>query len=96
MKFKIPQGRDDSVMVDAYNHEKQKVDIMEALVPGMKSQGILEYSSVWFVGKNMYGISWRLVQVKLHTSEKITGFSFLEDHSIKLAINSQKKNVQNP
>ena len=27
----------------------------------------------------MYGISWRLVQVKLHKSEKINGFSFLED-----------------
>ena len=79
MKFKIPQGRDDSISVDCYNHEKQKVDIMEALVPGMKIQGILECSSVWFVGKNMYGISWRLVQVKLHKSEKISGFSFLED-----------------
>ena len=90
MKFKIPQGRDGSISVDCYNHEKQKVDIMEALVPGMKIQGILECSSVWFVGKNMYGISWRLIQVKLHKSEKISGFSFLEDSDDDEAENSEE------
>lgn len=79
MKFKIQTTRDGNISVDAYNHEKQKVDIMESLVPGMKIQGLLECNSVWFVGKNMYGISWRLVQVKLHKSDKIAGFSFIED-----------------
>lgn len=79
MKFKIQTARDGSVAVDAYDHQKQKVNITESVVPGVKIQGLLEANSVWFVGKNMYGISWRLVQAKIHKSDKISGFSFLEE-----------------
>jgi len=79
MKFKIQTARDGSVAVDAYDHKREKVNITEAVVPGIKIQGLLEANSVWFVGKNMYGISWRLVQAKIHKSDKISGFSFLED-----------------
>ena len=35
--------------------------------------------SVWFVNKTMFGISWKLVQVKILPSDKIAGFSFQED-----------------
>ena len=79
MKFKIMSQRDGSIALDAYNHEKKKVDIMEGLVAGSKVQCLLECNSIWFVGKNMYGISWKLVQVKITKSDKISGFSFLED-----------------
>ena len=79
MKFKIQTQRDGSVAFDAYNHEKKKVDIMEGLVPGCKIQCLLEANSIWFVGKNMYGVSWKLVQAKIHKSDKLTGFSFLDE-----------------
>ena len=79
MKIKIPTARDGSVTVDAYDTHKNKVDITEAMVSGIKIQGLLEANSVWFVGKNMYGISWRLIQVKIHKSDNISGFSFIED-----------------
>jgi hypothetical protein len=84
MKLKLQTARDGSVAVDAYDHQKQKVDIKNALVPGIRIQGLLEANSIWFVGKNMYGISWRLVQVKIHKSDKISGFSFIEDPEEKL------------
>ena len=79
MKFKILTNRDGSIAVDAYNHQKEKVLIEEALVPGGKVQGILECNSVWFVNKSMFGVSWRLVQLKIQKSDKIIGCSFLED-----------------
>ena len=79
MKFKIQTNRDGSIAVDAYDHNKNKVDLAEALVPGSKVQGILECNSVWFVNKSMYGISWRLVQVKVQKSDRIVGCSFVED-----------------
>ena len=84
MKLKLQTARDGSVAVDAYDHQKQKLDIKNALVPGIRIQGLLEANSIWFVGKNMYGISWRLVQVKIHKSDKISGFSFIEDPEEKL------------
>ena len=79
MKLKIQTARDGSVAVDAYDTQKNKVNITDALVSGIKIQGLLEANSIWFVGKNMYGISWRLVQVKIHKSDKLSGFSFLDE-----------------
>ena len=78
MKIKIHTNRSDNVSVDCYDHKRNKVDIKE-LVPGSKVQALLECSSIWFVGKNMFGISWKLVQLKIAKSDKITGFSFIDD-----------------
>ena len=79
MKFKIMTNRNGSVAVDAYNHQKESVDLTEVLMPGSRIQAIIECSSVWFVNKSMFGVSWRLVQVKVQKSDKIAGFSFVED-----------------
>ena len=79
MKFKIMTNRNGSVAVDAYNHLKESVDLTEVLVPGSRIQAIIECSSVWFVNKSMFGVSWRLVQVKVQKSDRIAGFSFVED-----------------
>ena len=79
MKIKVMTDRTGDISCDAYDHTKQKVKLDEALVSGSKVQVILECSSVWFVGKTMYGISWRLLQVRIQKNDKIAGFSFIED-----------------
>ena len=79
MKFKIMTKRDGTIDVDAYDGQKQKVNLQDVLTSGVKLQAIIEAGSVWFVNKTMFGISWKLVQVKVLPSDKIAGFSFQED-----------------
>ena len=79
MKCKVMTNRNGSIACDAFDHTKNKVDLSEALVGGCKVQAILEANSVWFVNKTMYGISWRVIQVRIQKSDKIAGFSFVED-----------------
>jgi len=79
MKFKMVTDRNGRVTSDAYNHKKEKVNILDSVIAGSKVQAILECNSVWFVNKNMYGVSWRLVQVKIQKDERMNGFSFVED-----------------
>lgn len=79
MKFKIMTKRDGTIDVDCYDKSRNKLDIKEALVSGAKVQGIIEVGSVWFVNKTMFGISWKLLQLKMLPSDKIAGFSFQEE-----------------
>lgn len=79
MKIKIQTNKAGGIAVDCYDDNKQRMDILEAVTPGCKVQGILECNSVWFVGKNMFGISWRLVQIRVKPSERIAGFSFVDE-----------------
>tara|TARA_B110000977_G_scaffold201646_1_gene297465 strand:- start:9535 stop:10242 length:708 start_codon:yes stop_codon:yes gene_type:complete len=79
MKFKIMTKRDGTIDVDTYDGQKQKVNLQDVLTSGAKVQAIIEAGSVWFVNKTMFGISWKLVQVKILPSDKIAGFSFQED-----------------
>lgn len=79
MKFKIMTKRDGSIDVDTFDSNRNKVNLQDVLAPGVKIQAIIEAGSVWFVNKTMFGISWKLVQVKVLPSDKIAGFSFQED-----------------
>ena len=79
MKFKIMTKRDGNIDVDAFDANRNKVNLQDVLAPGVKLQAIIEAGSVWFVNKTMFGISWKLVQVKVLPSDKIAGFSFQED-----------------
>ena len=40
---------------------------------------ILELSSIWFVGKTQFGVTWVLKQVRVQQPEKLLGYSFTED-----------------
>jgi hypothetical protein len=79
MKFKIMTKRDGSIDVDAFDSNRIRVNLQDVLSSGAKLQAIIEAGSVWFVNKTMFGISWKLVQVKILPSDKIAGFSFQED-----------------
>jgi hypothetical protein len=79
MKFKIMTKRDGNIDVDAFDSQRNKVNLQDVLTSGVKLQAIIEAGSVWFVNKTMFGISWKLVQVKILPSDKIAGFSFQEE-----------------
>ena len=79
MKLKIRQNRVGAMVIDCYDGDRQRVDILEAVMPGSRVTAILECNSVWFVNKNMFGISWNIAQLKVQKSDKIAGFSFMEE-----------------
>jgi hypothetical protein len=76
MKLKIP-SKDGRLLVEAYDHTKNEFDL-NSFVPGSRVQAIIECSSIWFVNKQ-FGVSWRLVQVKVSKPDKLAGFSFVDD-----------------
>lgn len=79
MKMKIQTKRNGDVDLTAFDNEQNAINIMESLTPGAKIKAIIEASSVWFVNKTMFGITWKLVQLQMMPSDKISGFSFQEE-----------------
>ena len=78
MKVKI-QSKDEDFLVEAYKYnDRTKFDFKD-IAKGAKIQMILEVSSVWFVGKTQFGITWVLKQVRVQQPEKLLGYSFTED-----------------
>lgn len=77
-KFKIENNRDGSPAVEVYNAKKERMDIQD-IPKGAQLSAIIEARQVWFMNKNSYGVSWRLVQLMLQKSDKLSGYSFLED-----------------
>jgi hypothetical protein len=76
MKFKIP-SKDDRLIVEAFDDARNSFDLAN-FAPGSKVQAIIECSSIWFVNKQ-FGITWKLLQVKVSKPEKLAGFSFVHD-----------------
>ena len=79
MKMKIQTKRNGDIDLTAFDSEQNELNITDALSPGCKVKAIIEASSVWFVNKTMFGITWKLVQLQVMPSDKISGFSFQED-----------------
>ena len=70
MKFKIQTARDGNIQLDAYDHNRNKVDISEALLPGSKVRLICECKSIWFINKSMFGVSFQAIQVVIQKSDR--------------------------
>ena len=77
-KIKV-QERDGDFQVKAYDYNtKEPFNIMN-IGKGAKVQMIIECSPVWFVGKTQFGISWKLVQVRVQQPESLQNLNFVED-----------------
>lgn len=75
MKLKIRNLNE----INCFDINQNKLEIQEALKPGVKLQAIIEIGSVWFINKTMYGMSWNLIQLKVFPTNKIQGYSFIND-----------------
>jgi len=78
MKFKLQSNNQDELMVEAFDSDKNKINIIDTFKPGSKLRGIVECSSIWFVNKQ-FGVTWRALQVEVTKSDKISGFSFVPE-----------------
>ena len=78
MKMKITNTSKGEMNVEAYDTQRNKIDLKQELTQGARVRCLMECSSIWFVNKQ-FGVSWRLVQSEVHKPDKISGFSFMEE-----------------
>ena len=78
-KLKIP-FRDGSFQCDAYNSSKEKIndDLSNVLVKNCQVQALIQCVGIWFAG-GKYGVSWKVVQMKVSPPAGIHGYSFIDD-----------------
>ena len=75
-KVKVPM-KNGEFIGDVYNEKCEKVSIKE-LEKGCKVQVLLENTGVYF-NNSSFGTGWKAVQFKVFPSEKLTGYSFVDD-----------------
>ena len=60
-----------------YNNNQEEISIHD-IEKGCKIQAIIENTGIYFVAKD-FGVTWKVIQLKVFPSEKLTGYSFIED-----------------
>lgn len=86
LKIKLPfrNGRPDFTL---YDENKSPINILdedgninqEAIPKGAEAICLIQSTGVWFVGKTQFGVGYKLVQAKIFKSNKISGYSIIED-----------------
>tara|TARA_B110000977_G_scaffold178745_1_gene236677 strand:- start:1980 stop:2630 length:651 start_codon:yes stop_codon:yes gene_type:complete len=78
IKVKVPtkQGK---FLGDIFDQNKNKVDL-ESIQKGSTVQAIIECVGMYFIAKE-FGITWKVVQLKVYPPNKLNGYSFVDDNS---------------
>lgn len=63
---------------EVFNEDRAAVDLKESLVKGTVAKALLECNGVWFAG-GKYGVSWKVIQMRVKVPKDLTGYSFLSD-----------------
>ena len=68
---------------DAYNQQKEKINLDEVdletlLVRGAKVKALVKLTTVW-TGARGYGCKWAVTQLKVHSTQRFTGYAFGDD-----------------
>ena len=76
MRVKLPfkKGEFDGKI---FNENNEEIPIHE-ITKGCEVQAILESTGVYFVS-NEFGLSWKVNQLKVFPSQKLTGYAFIDD-----------------
>lgn len=77
LRMKLPT-QDGEFVGEIYDANENLI-ATKALSRGMKIQVIAELVGIYFVSKE-FGLSWKILQVKLYPSNKLSGFSFVDDN----------------
>jgi len=62
---------------DVFDVNKNLVS-QEAITPGCEVEAIVELVGIYFVAKE-FGVSWKVIQLKVFPNERLRGYSFLCD-----------------
>ena len=70
--------KDNVFTCEVYDDKRERVDLNELQTKGARVSAIIQCNGVWFAG-GKFGISWRVVQMRVTTNKKIAGFAFQDD-----------------
>merc|ERR1712118_158327 len=75
IKVKLPY-KNERFACEVYDNKKQEVDLSNLeniLVRGCEIQALIECGGVWFAG-GKYGVSWKIIQMKVTAPSTIKGY----------------------
>jgi len=79
VRIKVP-NYDGKFSCEVFDTEKNEIDtsnLENVLVRGCEVQSLIECSSVWFAG-GKYGLSWKIVQMKVQSVPNLNGYAFVD------------------
>ena len=71
------QFKDGSFEGEIFDTNRRKLNIQD-IKPGSHVEAIVELTGIYFLAKD-FGMSWKVIQLKVHPSEKISGYAFADD-----------------
>lgn len=77
IRIKLPT-KGGKFTCEAYNAQREEIDLLTSLGKGAQVKALMQCTGVWFAG-GKFGLSWKVVQMKVVPSKKITGYSFIDE-----------------
>jgi len=90
IKLKLPV-RDDKPQFESYDDKKNKISLfdedgklnLECFQKGTEIVALIQCTGVWFMGKTQFGIGWKILQVKVYQTNKLVGYSIVDEEDPK-------------
>ena len=82
IKIKLPYYSDKFAFSLFNKNTKEEIennDILKNLVKGCEVKLLMECTGVYFISKNMYGLSWKVIQASVDVPETIQGYCMIDD-----------------
>ena len=83
MQVKIPI-KNNLMDVESYDANENEIDINKTSMKGANASCILSLSGLWMGGGN-FGITWKLIQIRVSLKSVIQGYSFIKDSEDELS-----------
>lgn len=77
LKLKVPY-KDGKFMCETYNGNKELIDIGSIETKGARITAIIQCLGIWVAG-GKYGVTWKVLQMKVLPAPTIKGYAFKED-----------------
>jgi hypothetical protein len=81
-KVALPQ-KDDKYTFEVYNQDKKQVDLDSLELKGARVTALIQCLGVWIAGTK-FGVSWKVLQMKVNPIKKLQGYSFKEIEDDKI------------
>lgn len=82
-KVTLPK-KDGKYTFEVYNQDKQQVNLDDVELKGARVTALIQCLGIWVAGQK-YGLSWKVLQMKVVPQSKINGYSFKELKDDKVA-----------
>lgn len=91
LKVKLPLDKKGQPQFVLYDENKKPINILnedgelnlDCIPRGSEAVLLIQPTGVWFVGKTQYGVGYKLVQGKIYKSNKLTGYSIVDEEEIE-------------